>query len=70
MNQNEKINKDVENLEEKTKYLEQSIQGIIENEKLMMSTIKNLKTAVNALSLSVIVILAGYIIGILIEKCL
>lgn len=65
MDQNEKIKKDVENLKEDIKYLEQSIQGIIENEELMMSTIKNLKTAVNALSLSVIVILAGYIIGIL-----
>lgn len=65
MNQNEKINKDVENLKVSVDLIEQSIQGIIENEKLMMSTIKNLKTAVNALSLSVIVILAGYIIGIL-----
>lgn len=65
MNQNEKINKDVENLEVSVDLIGQSIQGIIENEKLMMSTIKNLKTAVNALSLSVIVILAGYIIGIL-----
>lgn len=65
MNQNEKINKDVENLKVSVDLIEQSIQGIIENEKLMMSTIKNLKTAVNALSLSVIVILAGYIIGLL-----
>lgn len=65
MNQNEKINKDVEDLKVSVDLIEQSIQGIIENEKLMMSTIKNLKTAVNALSLSVIVILAGYIIGIL-----
>lgn len=65
MNQNEKINKDVENLEVSVDLIEQSIQGIIENEKLMMSTIKNLKTAVNALSLAVIVILAGYIIGLL-----
>lgn len=65
MNQNEKINKDVENLKVSVDLIGQSIQGIIENEKLMMSTIKNLKTAVNALSLSVIVILAGYIIGIL-----
>lgn len=65
MNQNEKINKDVENPKVSVDLIGQSIQGIIENEKLMMSTIKNLKTAVNALSLSVIVILAGYIIGIL-----
>lgn len=65
MNQNENTNKDVENLKEDIKYLEQSIQGIIENEKLMMFTIKNLKTAVNALSLAVIVILVGYIIGLL-----
>ena len=65
MNQNEKTNKDVENLKVSVDLIGQSIQGIIENEKLMMSTIKNLKTAVNALSLSVIVILAGYIIGIL-----
>ncbi len=65
MNQNEKINKDVENLKVIVDLIEKSIQGIIENEKLMMSTIKNLKTAVNALSLSVIVILAGYIIGLL-----
>lgn len=65
MNQNEKINKDVENLEVSVDLIEQSIQGIIENEKLMMSTIKNLKAAVNALSLAVIVILVGYIIGLL-----
>ena len=65
MNQNEKINKDVENLKVSVDLIEQSIQGIIENEKLMISTIKNLKTAVNALSLAVIVILAGYIIGLL-----
>lgn len=65
MNQNEKINKDVENLKVSVDFIGQSIQGIIENEKLMMSTIKNSKTAVNALSLSVIMILAGYIIGIL-----
>lgn len=65
MNQNEKINKDVENLKVSVDLIEQSIQGIIENEKLMMSTIKNLKTAVNALSLAVIVILAGYLIGLL-----
>lgn len=65
MNQNEKINKDVENLKVSVDLIEKSIQGIIENEKLMMSTIKNLKTAVNALSLSVIMILAGYIIGLL-----
>ena len=65
MNQNENTNKDVENLKVSVDLIEQSIQGIIENEKLMMSTIKNLKTAVKALSLSVIVILAGYIIGIL-----
>lgn len=65
MNQNEKINKDVEDLKVSVDLIEQSIQGIIENEKLMMSTIKNLKTAVNALSLAVIVILAGYIIGLL-----
>lgn len=65
MNQNEKINKDVENLKVSVDLIEQSIQGIIENEKLMMSTIKNLKIAVNALSLAVIVILAGYIIGLL-----
>lgn len=65
MNQNEKINKDVENLKVSVDLIGQSIQGIIENEKLMMSTIKKLKTAVNALSLSVIVILAGYIIGLL-----
>ena len=67
MNQNEKINKDVENLKVSVDLIGQSIQGIIENEKLMMSTIKNLKTAVKALSLSVIVILAGYIIGILLS---
>ena len=65
MNQKEKINKDVENLEVSVDLIGQSIQGIIENEKLMMSTIKNLKIAVNALSLAVIVILAGYIIGLL-----
>ena len=65
MNQNEKTNKDVENLKVSVDLIGQSIQGIIENEKLMMSTIKNLKTAVKALSLSVIVILAGYIIGLL-----
>lgn len=65
MNQNEKTNKDVENLKVSVYLIGQSIQGIIENEKLMMSTIKNLKTAVNALSLAVIVILAGYIIGLL-----
>lgn len=65
MNQNEKTNKDVENLKVSVDLIVQSIQGIIENEKLMMSTIKNLKTAVEALSLSVIVILAGYIIGLL-----
>lgn len=65
MNQNEKINKDVENLKVSVDLIGQSIQGIIENEKLMMSTIKNLKTAVKALSLSVIVILAGYIIGLM-----
>ena len=65
MNQNEKTNKDVENLEVSVDLIGQSIQGIIENEKLMMSTIKNLKTAANALSLAVIVILAGYIIGLL-----
>lgn len=65
MNQNENTNKDVENLKVSVDLIGQSIQGIIENEKLMMSTIKNLKAAVNALSLSVIVILAGYIIGIL-----
>lgn len=65
MNQNEKTNKDVENLKVSVDLIGQSIQGIIENEKLMMSTIKNLKTAVNALSLAVIVILAGYIIGLL-----
>lgn len=65
MNQNEKINKDVENLKVSVDLIGQSIQGIIENEKLMMSTIKNLKTAVNALSLAVIVILVGYIIGLL-----
>lgn len=65
MNQDEKINKDVENLKVSVDLIVQSIQGIIENEKLMMSTIKNLKTAVKALSLSVIVILAGYIIGLL-----
>lgn len=65
MNQNEKTNKDVENLKVSVDLIGQSIQGIIENEKLMMSTIKNLKIAVNALSLAVIVILAGYIIGIL-----
>lgn len=65
MNQNEKINKDVENLKVSVDLIGQSIQGIIENEKLMMSTIKHLKTAVNALSLAVIVILAGYIIGLL-----
>lgn len=65
MNQNEKIYKDVENLKVSVDLIGKSIQGIIENEKLMMSTIKNLKTAVNALSLAVIVILAGYIIGLL-----
>ncbi len=65
MNQNEKINKDVENLKVSVDLIGQSIQGIIENEKLMMSTIKNLKTAANALSLAVIVILVGYIIGLL-----
>lgn len=65
MNQNENTNKDVENLKVSVDLIGQSIQGIIENEKLMMSTIKNLKTAVNALSLAVIVILAGYIIGLL-----
>lgn len=65
MNQKEKINKDVENLEVSVDLIGQSIQGIIENEKLMMSTIKNLKTAANALSLAVIVILVGYIIGLL-----
>lgn len=65
MNQNEKINKDVENLKVSVDLIGQSIQGIIENEKLMMSTIKHLKTAVNALSLAVIVILVGYIIGLL-----
>lgn len=65
MNQNEKINKDVENLEVSVDLIGQSIQGIIENEKLMMSTIKNLKTAANALLLAVIVILVGYIIGLL-----
>ena len=65
MNQNEKINKDVENLEVSVDLIGQSIQGIIENEKLMISTIKNLKTAANALSLAVIVILVGYIIGLL-----
>lgn len=65
MNQNEKTNKDVENLKVSVDLIGQSIQGIIENEKLMMSTIKNLKTAVNALSLAVIVILVGYIIGLL-----
>lgn len=65
MNQNEKINKDVENLKVSVDLIGQSIQGIIENEKLMMSTIKNLKTAVMALSLSVIVILATCIIGLL-----
>lgn len=65
MDQNEKIKKEVENLEVSVDLIEQSIQGIIENEKLMMSTIKNLKTAVNALSLAVIVILAGYLIGLL-----
>ena len=67
MNQNENTNKDVENLKVSVDLIEQSIQGITENEKLMMSTIKNLKTAVKALSLSVIVILAGYIIGILLS---
>ncbi len=67
MNQNENTNKGVENLKVSVDLIEQSIQGIIENEKLMMSTIKNLKTAVKALSLSVIVILAGYIIGILLS---
>lgn len=67
MNQNENTNKDVENLKVSVDLIEQSIQGIIENEKLMMSTIKNLKTAVKALSLSVIVILAGYLIGILLS---
>lgn len=65
MNQNEKTNKDVENPKVSVDLIVQSIQGIIENEKLMMSTIKNLKIAVNALSLAVIVILAGYIIGLL-----
>lgn len=65
MNQNEKINKDVENLKVSVDLIGQSIQGIIENEKLMMSTIKNLKTAVMALSLSIIVILATCIIGLL-----
>lgn len=65
MNQNENTNKDVENLKVSVDLIEQSIQGIIENEKLMMSTIKKLKTAVNALSLAVIVILVGYIIGLL-----
>ena len=65
MKQNEKINKDVENLEVSVDLIGQSIQGIIENEKLMMSTIENLKTAANALSLAVIVILVGYIIGLL-----
>lgn len=65
MNQNEKTNKDVENLKVSVDLIGQSIQGIIENEKLMMSTIKNLKIAVNALSLAVIVILVGYIIGLL-----
>lgn len=65
MNQNEKIYKDVENLKVSVDLIGKSIQGIIENEKLMMSTIKNLKIAVNALSLAVIVILAGYIIGLL-----
>ncbi len=65
MNQNEKTNKDVENLKVSVDLIGQSIQGIIENEKLMMSTIKNLKTAANALSLAVIVILVGYIIGLL-----
>lgn len=65
MNQNENTNKDVENLKVSVDLIGQSIQGIIENEKLMMSTIKKLKTAVNALSLAVIVILAGYIIGLL-----
>lgn len=65
MNQNEKTNKDVENLKVSVDLIVQSIQGIIENEELMMSTIKNLKIAVNALSLAVIVILAGYIIGLL-----
>ncbi len=65
MNQNEKTNKDVENLEVSVDLIGQSIQGIIENEKLMMSTIKNLKTAANALLLAVIVILVGYIIGLL-----
>lgn len=65
MNQNEKINKDVENLKVSVDFIGQSIQGIIENEKLMMSTIKNLKTAVMALSLSIIVILATCIIGLL-----
>lgn len=65
MNPNEKIKKEVENLEVSVDLIGQSIQGIIENEKLMMSTIKNLKNAVNALSLAVIVILAGYLIGLL-----
>lgn len=65
MDQNEKIKKDVENLKEDIKYLEQSIQGIIENEELIMTTIRNLNNAVKALSLSVTVMLAGYIIGIL-----
>lgn len=65
MNPNEKIKKEVENLEVSVDLIGQSIQGIIENEMLMMSTIKNLKTAVNALSLAVIVISAGYLIGLL-----
>lgn len=65
MNQNENTNKDVENLKVSIDLIGQSIQGIIENEKLMMSTIKNLKAAVKALSLSIIVILATYIIGLL-----
>lgn len=65
MDQNEKIKKDVENLKEDIKYLEQSIQGIIENEELIITTIRDLNNAVKALSLSVTVMLAGYIIGIL-----
>ena len=65
MDQNVKIKKDVENLKEDIKYLEQSIQGIIENERLITTTIRNLNNAAKALSLSVIAILAGYIIGLL-----
>lgn len=65
MNQNEKINKDVENLKVSVDLIGQSIQGIIENERLITTTIRNLNNAVKALSLSVIVILAGYIIGLL-----